>query len=81
MNEREFADYVRKKFVSSEYIKNWYETKLRGTKLEDTIHTIVFGIHQDQGLTYEDAVTLALFIGLTTQTDLLKGIKDKDVIE
>jgi len=66
MNETEFAAFILKQVKEQGPIQVFYSKWIEGKQLEDTVSLLAEGIRVLKITTHE-ALTLAIFIGLTTE--------------
>ena len=66
MNETEFAAFILKQVKEQGPIQVFYSKWIEGRQLEDTVSLLAEGIRVLKITTHE-ALTLAIFIGLTTE--------------
>ena len=66
MNETEFAAFILKQVKEQGPIQVFYSKWIEGRQLEDTVSLLAEGIRILK-ITTREALTLAIFIGLTTE--------------
>jgi len=66
MNETEFAAFILKQVKEQGPIQVFYSKWIEGKQLEDTVSLLAEGIRILK-ITTREALTLAIFIGLTTE--------------
>ena len=74
MNETEFAAFILKQVKERGAIQVFYSKWIEGRQLEDTVSLLAGGIRELKITTHE-ALTLAIFIGLTTLIGLTTEAK------
>jgi hypothetical protein len=66
MNELEFSSFIMEKVKKDKHLSKWYEKTLAHKGFDKTIELIVASLFDGNGLSFEQAVTISLFIGLSS---------------